>query len=143
MGVENFVDAPNAGNRKTRRARVLLAVRLETADGYEIEGRLRDLSRKGALVECAQCPPVGSEVTFKRGTTIVPSRVAWSGGNRVGLEFGFMIDESELLVQLGRKSGPSKPVYGRPLSGTSKLSERDKKRALVWGASVGIALTGE
>lgn len=140
MGAENFVDAPNSGKRKSKRARVLLAIRLETATG-EIEGRLRDLSRKGALVECMQVPPVGSELMFKRGKTAVPARVAWTGGNRVGLEFAHMIDESELLVQLG----PSRAVRDqqggrRPQLFGSALTEQEKKLAQVWGASVGISL---
>ena len=79
MGVENFLDVADTGKRKAKRARVLLAVKIKTQFG-EIDGRLRDLSRKGALVECGAIPPVGSEVLFSRGTTIVPARVAWSGG---------------------------------------------------------------
>ncbi|MDT9599313.1 PilZ domain-containing protein [Sphingosinicella rhizophila] len=142
MGAENFVEAPKSGNRKARRARVLLAVRLETDAGNEIEGRLRDLSRKGALVECMAVPPVGSQVTFKRGKTIVPARIAWTGGNRVGLEFAFMIDESELLVQLGGKPDESAQRYRRPRL-FDELSEQDRKRARVWGASVGLAVPGE
>ena len=56
MGVEHFVDGPVAGKRKAKRARVLLAAKLQTPSG-EIEARLRDLSRKGALVECHTVPP--------------------------------------------------------------------------------------
>ena len=92
------------GKRAARRARVLLAAKLQTPFG-EVECRLRDLSRKGALVECQTLPPVGSEVTFIRGSTIVPARVAWTAAGRVGLEFLFMIDEQEVLVQLNRKTG--------------------------------------
>src|SRR5687767_812259 len=106
MSAESFVDASNDGKRKSRRARVLLSVKLRTEAG-EVEGRLRDLSRRGALVECGTIPPAGSEVLFTRGSTSVPARVAWTGGNRVGLEFAFMIDENEVLVQLGRSSPES------------------------------------
>jgi hypothetical protein len=152
MGAESFVDAPNDGKRKTRRARVLLAVRLRTEAG-EVEGRLRDLSRKGALVECGTIPPVGSEVLFTRGTTSVPARVAWTGGNRVGLEFAFMIDEGEVLVQLGRPGNagggnePSPSDYGRsrfrrPRLFGEDMSEQDKNIARAWGRSVGINITG-
>ena len=78
MGVEHFVDGPVAGKRQAKRARVLLAAKLQTATG-EIDARLRDLSRKGALVECQTVPPVGTEVIFIRGPTSVPARVAWTG----------------------------------------------------------------
>ena len=142
MGAENFVGTPKAHNREARRARVLLAVRLETEAGDEIQGRLRDLSRKGALVECNLTPPVGSQVTFKRGKTIVPARIAWTGENRVGLEFAFMIDESELLVQLGGKASSGSARHRKPrLFGN--LSEPERQRARVWGASVGLSLRGD
>ena len=71
--------------------------------GGEIEARLRDLSQKGALVECMEVPPVGSEVMFVRGATRVPARVAWAGTDRIGLEFHHEIDEHEVLVQLGKQ----------------------------------------
>ena len=152
MGVENFIDAPVSGKRKAKRARVLLAVKLRTENG-EVDGRLRDLSRKGALVECNAVPPVGSELLFTRGSTSVPARVAWSGGNRIGLEFAYMIDEHEVLVQLGRStpdSGQSRPAiesgqsrFRRPRLFGEDMSEHEKKAARAWGLSVGIALPGE
>jgi hypothetical protein len=149
MSAESFIDAPNDGKRKTRRARVLLSVKLRTEFG-EIEGRLRDLSRKGALVECGTVPPVGSELLFSRGATSVPARVAWNAGNRIGLEFAFMIDESEVLVHVGRPSAEPAPApdYGAPRFRRPRLfgedmSEKDRRIAQAWGRSVGIKLPGE
>ena len=142
MGVENFVDAPASGKRKAKRARVLLAVKLKTDFG-EVEGRLRDLSRRGALVECGTIPPVGSEVLFSRGSTIVPARVAWTGGNRVGLEFAYMIDENEVLVQLGPAGGESgQSRFRRPRLFGEEMTEKEKQLARAWGMSVGIKLPG-
>ena len=142
MGVESFGDANVTGNRQARRARVLLAAKLLTSQG-ELDARLRDLSRKGALVECNVAPPVGSELVFIRGATSVPARVAWTAGNRIGLEFAYMIDENEVLVQLGRTGGDqSQPRFRRPgLFGD--MSEQEKKLARLWGVSVGIAVPGE
>ena len=145
MGVENFIDAPVSGKRKAKRARVLLAVKIRSASG-EVDGRLRDLSRKGALVERNDVPPVGSEVLFTRGATSVPARVAWTGGNRIGLEFAYMIDEHEVLVQLGGRPSSSdvgQPRFRRPRLFGEDMSEHDKKIARAWGLSVGIALPGE
>jgi hypothetical protein len=152
MGVENFIDAPVSGKRKAKRARVLLAVKLRTDSG-EVDGRLRDLSRKGALVECNSVPPVGSELLFSRGSTSVPARVAWTGGNRIGLEFAYMIDEQEVLVQLGRPTAEIAPSrapadmsgsrFRRPRLFGEDMSELEKKIARAWGLSVGIALPGE
>jgi hypothetical protein len=142
MGVEQFVDAPVAGKRKAKRARVLLAARLETAAGA-LDVRLRDLSRKGALVECDRTPPVGTNVVFQRGSTSVPARVAWTGANRIGLEFDYMIDESEVLVQLRRTSSePVQQRFRRPRLGEG-LSEQERTLARLWGVSVGIAVPAE
>ena len=142
MGVETFGNADVSGKRQAKRARVLLAAKLQT-DGGEIDARLRDLSRKGALVECNVVPPAGTELVFNRGATSVPARVAWTAGNRVGLEFAYMIDENEVLVQLRRAGGDQgQPRFRRPgLFGD--MSEQEKKLARMWGVTVGIAVPGE
>jgi hypothetical protein len=138
MGVETFVDAPSAGKREAKRARVLLAAQLRTPSG-EIDCRLRDLSRKGALVECSIVPPAGSEVTFQRGSTSVPARVAWAGSDRVGLEFAYMIDENEVLVQLKRTTSDTKqPRFRRPRLFGEDMTDQEKKLAKLWARSVGI-----
>lgn len=143
MGVEHFVDGPVAGKRKAKRARVLLAAKLQTTAG-EIDARLRDLSRRGALVECQTVPPVGTEVVFNRGSTSIPARVAWTGADRVGLEFAYMIDEHEVLVQLKRTSNDqSQPRFRRPRLFGEAMSDQEKHLARLWGVSVGIAIPGE
>jgi hypothetical protein len=117
---------------------VLLAAKLQTPYG-EIDARLRDLSRKGALVECAQVPPVGSEVTFIRGSTVVPARVAWAGEGRVGLEFHCMIDEQEVLVHITRRPQRKPESFRRP--GLKEvMTEDERKVAQAWGVAVGLNL---
>ncbi|MEA3039867.1 MAG: hypothetical protein QOE79_2380 [Sphingomonadales bacterium] len=142
MGVENWVDAPAAGKRSTKRNRVLLAARLRA--GYaEYEVRLRDLSQKGALVEGERVPEPGTEVVFSRGSISVPARVAWAGAHRAGLEFAYTIDEGEVLVQLRKTaSDQNQPRFRRPGLGEG-MSARDRKIAQLWGVSVGIAVPGE
>jgi hypothetical protein len=143
MGAHSFVDVPVAGKRSARRARVLLAAKLRTGGGYDIDVRLRDLSQKGALVEGKALPPQGTEAVFSRGSITVPARVAWTGEGRAGLEFAFPIDESEVLVQLKRTNVDSnQPRFRRPRLGEG-LSDREKKLAQLWGVSVGIAVPGE
>ncbi len=138
MGVENFSATSTGSKRSTKRARVLLTARLQTAFG-EVEGRLRDLSRKGALVECSQIPPVGSEVVFVRGAMAVAARVAWAGRDRVGLEFHHMIDDQEVLVHIGRRAKPKPESFRRPgLNET--LTEDERRVAHAWGLSVGISI---
>jgi hypothetical protein len=138
MGVENFAKVSVEGKRSAKRARVLLAAKLETASGV-VDARLRDLSRKGALVECTIVPEIGSEVVFVRAASRVPARIAWAASGRVGLEFFEMIDEHDLLVQLGKPSAPKATSYSRPgLSAGMTAAERKLARA--WAVSVGLNL---
>jgi hypothetical protein len=140
MGVENFVNSTVSGKRSAKRARVLLAAKLETPSG-EVDARLRDLSRKGALVECSRPFTVGTEVTFKRGSTVVPARVAWTASGRVGLEFLFMIDEQEVLVQLKRTTHVPTERFRRP-GLNEDLSDQERKLAEAWGITVGLSVDG-
>ena len=143
MGAENFVTTGVGGKRGARRARVLLAARLQTPFG-EFDCKLRDLSRKGALVECTKQPPVGCEVTFVRGSTVVPARVAWTGAGRVGLEFKFMIDEQEVLVQLKRKTVDTGNYERFRRPGLNEdLSEDARKLAQKWGVTVGLTVPSD
>ncbi len=143
MGAENFVTTGVGGKRASRRSRVLLAAKLQTPIG-ELDCRLRDLSRKGALIECATMPPVGTEVTFVRGSIVVPARVAWCGGGRVGLEFMFMIDEQEMLVQLKRKTADNGNYERFRRPGLNEdLSEDARQLAQKWGITVGLTLPSD
>ena len=135
MGVENFGGTTVGGKRSGKRARVLLSARIETNSG-EIEARLRDLSQKGALLECARVPIVGSEVVFARGATRVPARVAWATSNRIGLEFHHEIDEHEVFVQLGKAPEPKPASFLRNL----KMSPDDRRLAQAWGVTVGLTV---
>ena len=139
MGVDSFGDVTHASKRSVKRARVLLAARLKTAAG-EVDARLRDLSRKGALVECKQTLAIGDEVVFKRGDTVVPARVAWAANNRVGLEFLRMIDESEVLVHVGKPQTRPQQRFRRPRVLSEDFTDHERQLAKVWGVSVGINL---
>lgn len=139
MGVDAFGKAKGDGKRQAKRARVLLAAKLETPNGT-IDARLRDLSRKGALLECGKPPVAGTELVFKRGGTAVPARVAWSDSSRLGLEFHEMIDESEVLVQLGRRGKAAHAdVYSEPTA-YRNIRGQDAKLVRAWGVTVGINL---
>jgi PilZ domain len=140
MGVETFANnAAAAGQRSAKRSRVLLAAKLETSSG-EIDARLRDLSRIGALVECASLTPAtGSEVVFIRGKIRLEARVAWSAGNRIGLEFHQAVDAHELLVQLGKSAQVQPQTYRRPAMSAS-MNAQERKLAKAWSVAVGLNL---
>lgn len=143
MGAETFLNSmANGANgqRGARRSRVLLTAKLETPAGL-IAVRLRDLSRKGALVESSDLPSTGTEVVFQRGKTTVPARVAWTADGRIGLEFHYMIDESELLVHIGRAKEPPaiQPRYGRSAI-TMGMNAKERKLAKAWSVTVGLNL---
>jgi hypothetical protein len=138
MGVENFQNAPAGSKRSAKRARVLLAAKLQTPFG-EVDARLRDLSRKGALVECARPPAPGSEVVFVRGESRIAARVAWAVDNRVGLEFDHPIDEHELFVHLGKSQHVVPQTYRRP-SLFAPMNARERKVAEAWSVAVGLNL---
>jgi hypothetical protein len=142
MGAENFSGDTSDRQRSAKRNRVLLAAKLLTKYG-EVDARLRDLSQKGALIECGGPLAVGDDVVFTRGATTVPARVAWVGGNRVGLEFMRMIDENEVLVQLGRPASSNTQQRFRRPALHADLSEHERKLARVWGVAVGINVSGE
>jgi hypothetical protein len=143
MGAEGFANVSQAGKRTAKRARVLLAAKLRTHNG-EVDAKLRDLSQKGALVECSQAFPVDAEVIFSRGTTVVPARIAWCASGRIGLEFLRPIDENGVLVQLGRnKTATPAQRCRRPRVLGTDMTEQEKNLARVWGVQVGISVTGK
>jgi hypothetical protein len=138
MGVENFANKAAEGQRVAKRARVLLAAKLRTPHG-EVDARLRDLSSRGALVECQEALPVGTEVVFARGKIVVPARVAWTGTKRLGLEFHYPIDEHEVLVQLSRGPAATPEAYRRPAL-SERLTADERKLAQAWGVAVGLTV---
>ena len=139
MGVEPF-ETVEAGQRSAKRARVLLAAKLHTPAGI-YEARLRDLSRHGALIESPAIVKAGMAVTFERGASRVPATVAWASGIRIGLAFDQPIDESELLIHIGRAKPIAPPPLGYGRSGIANgMSARDRRMAQAWSVAVGLNL---
>jgi len=68
----------------------------------EVNVRLLDLSRAGALAACPFPPPALTKVTLLRGALAIEARVAWARRGRFGLEFARPIRATELLVQLSQ-----------------------------------------
>ena len=94
-------ESSNNQNRRNKRSLVLIAAKIKTARGT-VEARLRNLSRNGALLEADIPPQEGTEVVFERGETIAPARVAWVSKDRFGIQFDHPIQESEVLIHIGK-----------------------------------------
>jgi hypothetical protein len=129
--------------RRNKRSLVLLAAKVRTKGG-EIEVRLRNLSQKGALLETDFPPKVGTELVFERGETNVKARVAWVSDHRFGIEFDTPIEESEVLVHVGRaKPMPTRepaPNFRRTGFRAGSLSPGEAKIAAAWVSAQGRAL---
>ncbi|HVH37451.1 MAG TPA: PilZ domain-containing protein [Sphingomicrobium sp.] len=67
---------------------------------YDFEStpvRLRNISRKGAMIECAAPMPIGAEPLLDLGDAgSIFARVSWSCGDQVGLAFQTEFDLAEL-----------------------------------------------
>jgi hypothetical protein len=116
--------------RQAKRSLVLLAgkVRIE---GVVHDVRLRNLSQNGALLEGEAAFPVGTLLRFERGDTAVDARVAWAAKNRFGIEFLTPIQESEVLIHIGKPSRqlpePTPVVYRRgPIRDTRLFTSEPK-----------------
>lgn len=131
--VNGVADGPH--NRRSKRSLVLLAAKIRTSEGL-FDAKLRNLSQNGALLEAEATPPVNSQLVFERGDTVAPARVAWAAGTRFGIEFLTPIEESEVLVHIGRPAprAVQKPLRAFRRSGLrdEPLSDVEKKAAHAW-----------
>lgn len=59
--------------------------------------RIRNMSRGGALVECAAPPSVQSAVELFRGRLSARGRIAWQQGDRAGIRFDEDVDVADWL----------------------------------------------
>jgi hypothetical protein len=126
--------ADSAHNRRNKRSLVLLAAKVITAKGA-VDVRLRNLSQNGALLEAERPPAVGTELLFERGETRVDGRVAWSENGRFGVEFFVPIEESEVLIHVGRpkpRAETAPPVFRRSGFHGASLSAGERKIAESW-----------
>ena len=54
--------------------------------------RIRNISRRGALVDAPVLPPVGTRVRLVRGRLAAAGQLAWAGAGQAGLNFDSEID---------------------------------------------------
>ena len=73
------------------RSNIFVAAMLYHCDG-STPVRIRNLSRSGALIECAELTPEGSEIRLCRGSRVARGRIAWRRGDRAGIRFDSVVD---------------------------------------------------
>jgi hypothetical protein len=60
--------------------------------------RIRNISRRGALIECPNPPDAGTELRLMRGSLSALGRIRWTEGNKAGLAFEGQIDVTNWLA---------------------------------------------
>lgn len=103
-------------SRRTPRSHVFMSVEIEIA-GATRTVKLRDFSENGALVEGDDLPPVGTPIDFRRSDLMVPGRVAWKGGAKIGIAFDTPLPKELVLPRPAarRAAGQAKPTsHKRP-----------------------------
>ena len=74
-------------------------------DGISAPVRIRNMSRNGALVECAAPPAVPSMVRLCRGSLSVRGTVVWLRGERAGIRFDADVNVAAWLPKGNRPEG--------------------------------------
>jgi hypothetical protein len=73
-------------SRRDERKRVLMKATLITVDGPQ-DVRVTDINASGARVEWERMIPADEDLLFRRGSSFVAARVAWSKRKDGGIEF--------------------------------------------------------
>jgi hypothetical protein len=79
-------------HRRSGRHRVMLAAEIYSVHG-ETSAVLLDLSQGGAMLSASPALPAGCKVLLVRRSLEASATVAWSDGNRFGLQFEKALDE--------------------------------------------------
>lgn len=72
-------------------------------NGEEWPVRIRDLTAKGAQLECPESLSAGSIVTFKGATGRKTATVAWSTAGRMGVKFAEALTAMEVEAEFPRE----------------------------------------
>ncbi len=143
MGIELPSRTAAQDTRKGKRSSVLFKATILTSE-QEVEARIRDLSKLGALIEMEDPPALGEQVRFVRGNTSIAARVAWVGGNRAGIEFDKPVDERRLIAQQNGKSSAAQPILEprgkhQRRGIHSSISKEELRLARLWASRMGLS----
>ena len=101
-----------ASQRNGSRDSLLLGAQLRTANGVDVQVRVRNLSSGGLMAEYAQPITQGTPVEVDvRGVGCVPGRIAWTAEGRIGIAFDREIDPMAARKPVAaRSTSIAKPV---------------------------------
>jgi hypothetical protein len=89
-------DAARAQQRAEMRSNMFVAAMLYGADG-SVAVRIRNMSRGGALIECAPGLAEGAPVRLTRGSLSANGHIAWARDNRAGIAFAAAVAVTDWL----------------------------------------------
>ncbi|MGQ0590283.1 MAG: PilZ domain-containing protein [Sphingosinicella sp.] len=127
--------SPVTRQRRAQRKHMLVMVQL-SGDFGETTAKILDVSDQGARLDCAVALTVGDALVLTRGELSLPSRVTWTRGTRVGLEFLEAIPTETLITASPAVGPPTQtqvvPEVFRitPMPALSRSEER--KLARIW-----------
>ena len=119
------------GFQRTREPRYkLIRVAALHHSGRTVGARLRNISRGGALIECPQVLPPGTEIQLDIAAgALVGAIVVWSKGNNIGVQFSEPFD-LKLLGQDKLKANPPTAMVPTFLRSEGSPPDGDHKRAI-------------
>jgi hypothetical protein len=105
-------DRPSRHQRgEPRDSMFLQAMMLVVGEKQPIQVRVRNLSAGGLMGDCSLPLAQGQEVEFEiRNIGVVPGRIAWADGQRIGVAFDLAIDPQLARKPVGTKATDSRLV---------------------------------
>ena len=97
-------DAARAQQRAELRNNMFVAAVLDRGDGA-VAVRIRNMSRGGALIECAPGLAEGSPVRLTRGSLNADGHIAWARDNRAGIAFNAAVAVADWLPRGNKPTG--------------------------------------
>lgn len=86
--------------RADPRINLFLSATVEV-DGRSLSVRIRNLSRRGAMIECPGLPQSGSAIVIERTGLKIGGLLRWASGPRAGVQFDRVIDLAAWSPSLG------------------------------------------
>ena len=75
-----------------------MTARLRTQSG-DVPVKVKNLSTRGACIDCPDPLEPGEPVQVIRGDLVVPGTIAWAAGGKLGIQFLDPVDEQAFRAQ--------------------------------------------